>query len=173
MSFDTIPPPPPPPPDPPSPFVPFQLCVLFFLFSFIKSNLLCPYIHGCVAFQWSMVNLPGPTFLKKTDFASPRSYQLSMALWSGVGLHAHRLSPCWIWFGLSYMEHKSCEDITHEQLLLCFWRTLFKLVLTRKLHSSWLLTVLEAAKHAAGRSNSQSYSAMNSVVKTRLASHSQ
>lgn len=108
-----------PPPRSTLSFLPSQLCVLFLISSSIKSSLVCPYSHGCVTFHWCMANLPGATLLKKTDGASPSSCQLSVALWPGVGLHAHLLSPCWISSGFSYLGHNFCEEIMPVQVACC------------------------------------------------------
>ena len=46
----------------------------------IMLNLSYSYTLGCVAIQWSLVDLPGPTSLTKTAFLSPNSHQLPITV---------------------------------------------------------------------------------------------
>lgn len=74
-----------------------QLWVFFFLSCNPLVQLYYPYIHGCGAMCWNMLNIPGAALLKKTDSLCPRRHQLSTApqlmtpdppcgYWSGEGL---------------------------------------------------------------------------------------
>lgn len=56
-----------------------------FIFIHISPNLCWPCIPGGVAFQWSMIDVSRATPLRKTDFPSLSSYQLSIDSWLGVG----------------------------------------------------------------------------------------
>lgn len=70
---------------------------LFFLSCNPLVQLYYPYIHGCGAMCWNMLNIPRAALLKKTDSLCPRRHQLSTApqlmtpdppcgYWSGEGL---------------------------------------------------------------------------------------
>lgn len=61
-------------------------CPLTFKY-FTEFNLCCPYMHGCGSIHWSMVHLPEDITLKKTEFTSPGSHQLSRAPQPRVGVH--------------------------------------------------------------------------------------
>lgn len=45
------------------------------------------YIHGYASIRCNVVNLPGPTPLKKTGFSFPRSHSFSIASRSGAEAH--------------------------------------------------------------------------------------
>ena len=47
--------------------LPTRLCAFFLFVKPTKPNLYFLYSHRCVAFQWSVVDIPEPTSLKKTD----------------------------------------------------------------------------------------------------------
>lgn len=66
------------PPSPNSSHSPLtQLCVFFFLFFLwpTKDKVYCLNILGCMVFYQSIIGLPGPIILEKTDPSSPSSLQ--------------------------------------------------------------------------------------------------
>lgn len=70
----------------------------------MEYDLCCTYNLGCVAFYWSVVNLPVATFLMKIDFSSPSSYQLQITLQQGVGFCVYLPSLHWK-FVVSFPRH--------------------------------------------------------------------
>lgn len=67
--------------------------------------------------QWNLVDLSGVKHIKKTDYLSPSSSQLSLAHKLGLGIYAHILSPCWDFSGLSV--HGSCPGSHNLCEFLC------------------------------------------------------
>lgn len=68
----------------------------FFSFPLITDGVkfVLPIYSPYGAIHVSLVDLPGTTSLKETDFSSLRSHQLSIGPWQGVGL-LNSPSPCW------------------------------------------------------------------------------
>lgn len=56
----------------------------------LKETTLCPLYttQRCKAIYWLLVDLPKDILLKKIDFLSPRSHQMPVAPWKGMGDHA-------------------------------------------------------------------------------------
>lgn len=55
-------------------------------------------MHGCGSLRWSMVHLPEATTLKKAEFTSSSSHQLSRAPQPRVGVHEtlpYHVVECW------------------------------------------------------------------------------
>lgn len=68
-----------------------------FLFPLIKSDLHCLYICECVAFHWSMVDLPVATFLKNTDSLDSLYQLIVMSTWHRLesgGKREYQLRNC-------------------------------------------------------------------------------
>lgn len=99
---------------------PIQLCTFVpLLFLNTSSFFFFPreYTPECLGMQWSLVNLSGVKHIKKTDYLSPSSFQLSIAHKLGLGIYAHILSPCWDFSGLSL--HGSCPGSHNLCEFLC------------------------------------------------------
>lgn len=72
----------------------------FFSPSPIEFSLCCPCIPGCVAFPWSVIDLPGAMLLKQMDSPLSEAVNYKQDLgWGAGGLHIH-FSSCWDLVGL-------------------------------------------------------------------------
>lgn len=58
----------------------------------MKSNLCWPCIHGCIAFHWSMINLPRSTLLRKADSPSSSSFHSPKAVLQDMKVHVSSIS---------------------------------------------------------------------------------
>lgn len=79
-----------------------RLCVLFNFSTHKVQFVLLTYSWICGPLN--IVNLPGTTSLKKTDFPSPNSCQLPIAPHLGVRLHAHLPSLHWDFIWLEFAQ---------------------------------------------------------------------
>lgn len=85
---------------------PFSNCYPVFYFIFFSPSIsCCPYTLGYVTFHWSVVNLPGTTPFKKTDYSSPLSCPAPLSI---LNIIWHSLLACC---------HNHCESMCPIALL--------------------------------------------------------
>lgn len=85
---------------------PFSNCYPVFDFIFFSPSIsCCPYTLGYVTFHWSVVNLPGTTPFKKTDYSSPLSCPAPLSI---LNIIWHSLLACC---------HNHCESMCPIALL--------------------------------------------------------